>query len=202
MKTLWKLSILCLAAAVISTNGFAQAPFTQNLCYVNQHSGFRIDGPKGWYGIMQIFSPQGEPLYKFLPRSVRAFYLKYYGEEEKKHMFNPTFEVRILPKDNYESEISALKYYVRNTLDDKFLTRPALSQLGDKRWAISEYEVDVKIKNADIPLVRKLYLLIHKDSIILIQATTIKEDFGADHLKFDEAVSNSKFNDDYMKLMS
>jgi len=172
-------------------------PFAQNFNYVNQAEGFRIDGPKGWYGIMQSYDPHGVAQYAFLPKGTRALYIKYKTEEWKSHPFAPLFEVKLFSNNQYSSSLEALQYYVSKTGTDALLTAPAAVTLGTKEWAACEYKFPAGGKNGSIDLIRKVYLLIHKDSLIVVQATDTAQDYGSDSVLFDEAVSGMKFSDNY-----
>lgn len=179
------------------------APFAKNVIYIDIQLGFLIKGPKGWYGSVQSFDPSGEPLYHSFPPQVYVLYLKYFGKEERSHPYNPMFTVSMIRHDGDErSSLEELRYYANDTPLEDLITTPSESIINGKEWATYSFKLTTQRLWVKFHLIRKVYLLLHKNYVILLEATDTEEEYESDVELFDEVVSDMKFNDDYLELMA
>ncbi len=178
--------------------------FAQRVSYVDQQLLFRVDSPRGWYGAPQAFDGSGNPLYSAFPRKAVILYLKNYGKRLRG--FNPFFVVKIWRNMEETPSLGALKDYAHLALKlsspKDFLTPPVEISLGDKTWAVAEYNIAADVRGKPLRCTGKIYCLVYKNSIILIEGTDTEESYPASVALFDESVFNMRWGETLEALTS
>lgn len=199
MKVAKLLIAVALVFTLVSVQGHAQVagdaahesttgcPFAANLVYFNTYLGMKIPGPLNWYGCVQQADQLGSPRYAELGPGTRAIWLKYHGEQENNHPFNPQVTVAFYP--NVGEVLSTLSNYVKDIPRDSFLTKPEVVHFDSGGWGTCSYRLRVFLRKQPMTVLRKIYAINAKDVFIVIEATDTQQEYDHDLSLFDSQIA-------------
>ena len=174
--------------------------FVQNLVFVDEDIAFRIAGPKDWYGAMQSVKQDGKLASPSWPPERRALYIKYFKNSQPDRIITPMFTVSSTLKGDSTSSMNALETFIADLPPEILLAQPSMQKLGNSEWAVCELTVPVEANNQTLRVIRKIFMLMHKENFIVVEGTSSSEEYQNDKELFDQAVSAISSTDDLTAL--